>query len=109
MDYGPSDDTSLMIDTRMYLEDLTSITDPLEILKDPLIVELKDLWWQMASADTTVDLYNNSNWCDVNDDPLVIVIHHMIAIHSIHQQRLENHVQMAAHVASTHVGEDRRS
>ena len=62
----------------------------------------------MASVDAVVDLYDNSTWCDVDYDPLVNVIHRRIALHSIHQQHVENHVEMAAHVASTHVGEDRR-
>jgi len=108
-EHGSRDDTSLVINTRMCLEYLTSIVEPLEILKDPLIVESKDLWCRMGSVDVTIDLFDRSTWCNVDYEALVDFVHHLIALHPIHQQRVENHIQMAAQVASTHVEEDRQS
>ena len=65
-------------------EYLTSNAEPLEILKDPLIVASKDLWRQMGSADETVDLFDKSTWRDVNYEALVDLVHHQIALHPIH-------------------------
>ena len=81
-----------MINTLMCLEYLTSTIEPLEILKDPLIVKSKDLWWRMGSEDVTVDLFNRLTWCNVDYEALVDLVHHRIALYPIHQQRVENHV-----------------
>jgi len=63
----------------------------------------------MASAEKIVDLFNASTWCGVDYNPLVNLVHRRIALHPIHHQRVENHVQMAALVATTHVEEDWRT
>ena len=108
-EHGSSNDTSLVIYTRKCLGYLTGPIDPHEILNDQLIVKCKDLWWQMASAEKIVDLFNASTWCGVDYNPLVNLVHRQIALHPIHQQLVENHVQMAALVATTYVEEDRRT
>ena len=106
-EHGSRDNTLGVINMRICLEYLTSTAEPLEILKDPLIVESKELWWRMGSDDVTVDLLKRSTWwCNVDYEMLVDVIHRRIALHPIHQQRVENHIQMVAQVASTHVKED---
>ena len=54
--------------------------------------------------------FDKSTWEGVSDyTPIIDVVHKRIAIHPIHQQQCELHVQMAAFVASTNVGEVRRS
>ena len=80
-------------------------------MNDPIISENKELLWEMAEEDPLgFDLFDKSTWKGVSDyTPIIDVVHKRIAIHPIHQQRCELHVQMAAFVASTNVGEVRRS
>ena len=106
---GASDDTAIQIDTRECLKYLTAKADPHTILEDPLINDHKQLWWKMANADGTVDLFDEATWNGEKFEPLLDLVHQLIVIHALHQQRCENHVQLAALVASTNVGEDRRT
>ena len=85
--------------------------NPEAIMKDPIIGDNKDLLWEMAEEDPLqFDLFDKSTWQGVVDyTPIIDLVHKQIAIHPVHQQRCELHVQMAAYVASTNVGEVRRS
>ena len=63
----------------------------------------------MADADEVVNLFDKSTWDDADYEPLVCLIHQKVVPHALHQQRCENHVQMAAYTASTNVREGRRT
>ena len=79
------------------------------MLKDSLLTDQKELWWKMADADQVVNLFDTSTWDDADYEPLVCLIHQKVVPHALHQQRCENHVQMAAYTASTNVREGRRT
>mmetsp|Transcript_31076 Transcript_31076/g.74102 ORF Transcript_31076/g.74102 Transcript_31076/m.74102 type:complete len:1200 (+) Transcript_31076:150-3749(+) len=95
---------------KIMLEFLVADADPSKILKDPLITSNKVLLWQMVDDEDELefDLWDENTWTNCYD-PIVDMVHKRIAIHPIHQQRCENHVQMAALVASTSVNEVRRT
>ena len=97
------------MDSRQRMEYLTELADAKAMLCDTLLSVHKDLWWKMAFADDVVDLFDSETWSTVDYEPLVDLVHHKIAPHALHQQRCENHVQMAALTASNNVGEGRRS
>ena len=63
----------------------------------------------MASADVVVDLFDTLTWNGSDYEPLLDLVHKIIVPHVLHQQRCENHVQMAALTASNNAGEGRRS
>ena len=71
----------------------TAVADPAKILEDPLIKDNKVLVWQMASADTPVNLFDASTWPDgIDFNPLLDVVHHTIAPHMCQNQRIESYV-----------------
>ena len=103
-------DSEIKVNSRDCMEYITELANPDELLLDPLIVDQNDWWWQLANADRVVHLFDESTGGSVNYEPLVDLIHGKVAPHALHQQRRENHVQMAALTASTHdVGEGRRT
>ena len=55
----------------------------------------------------TKESIDKSTWGDVDYEPLLDGIWKDIGIHSHHQQRCENYVQMSALIAKTLVGEAR--
>ena len=57
----------------------------------------------------TKESIDKSTWGDVDYEPLLDGIWKDIGIHSHHQQRCENYVQMSALIAKTLVGEARRT
>ena len=71
---------------------LTELADPKDLLKYPLIVKEKELWFEMASADVVVDLFDTSNSSGNDFEPLLDLIHKRIVPHALHQQRCENHM-----------------
>ena len=81
------------------------------------ISEHYDLIEKLGAANPTVNLFalnedrsiDKSTWGDVDYTPLVDGIWRQIGIHSHHQQRCENYVQLAALVGKTLVGEKRRT
>lgn len=85
--------------------------DPKAIIEHPIIAENKDLLWRMAGEDKIhFDLFDSATWSHGSDFTAIQdVVHKRIAIQFVHQQRCELHVQMAAYVASTSVGEVRRT
>ena len=85
--------------------------DPKKIIEHPIIAENKDLLWKMAEENkTTFDLWDRTTWSSGSDYATIIdVVHKRIAIQFVHQQQCELHVQMAAYVAATNVGEVRRT
>ena len=103
------DDEQVSVNTREIMKYLTELADPEDPLKDPLIANKKDLWFEMASADVVVDLFNTSTWNGSDYEPLLDLVHKIIVPHALHQQRCENFVQLAALVASNNTGEGRRS
>ena len=103
---------TITVDSRDCLEYLTENADPMEILEDPLIKNNQTLLWQMAAADTPVDLFERGErktWNGVNYSPMVKVVHEEIAPHMSQCQRVESHVQTNAIVSRTNVGEARRT
>ena len=104
-----SDDRVITINTRECMKYLTELADPKDMLKDALLSVQWDLWMQMAFAEEVVDLFDRSTWATHDYEPLLDLVHANIAPHALHQQRCENHVQMAALTASNNVGEGRRS
>ena len=81
----------------------------MEMLKDSPLTGEKDLWWEMAFADTVVDLFDELTWGCSNYAPLVNLVHQKSGLHALYQQRCKNYVQMTALTASTNVKEGRRS
>jgi len=63
----------------------------------------------LSSCSQNTGSIDKSTWGGVNYEPLVDDIWRTIGIHSHHQQRCENYVQMAAMIARTLVGEGRRT
>ena len=61
-----SDTETVSVNTRKCMIYLTQLADPKEILKDDLIVDQKDLWWEMGFSDSVVDLFDVSTWNDVD-------------------------------------------
>lgn len=62
-----------------------------------------------ADIDSWEEAVDRSTWEGVNFMPLLEGIWRYVGIHSHHQQRCENYVQMAALIAKTLVGETRRT
>jgi hypothetical protein len=55
------------------------------------------------------DVIDQDTWRGYDYKPFIDSITARIAIHSSHQQRCENHVQLAALASKTNVGEKRRT
>jgi len=85
--------------------------DPKKIIEHPIIAENKDLLWKMAEENKTkFDLWDPSTWSNGSDYASIQdVVYKRISIQFVHQQQCELHVQMAAYVAATNVGEVRRT
>ena len=103
------DGSPVKINARKFMEYLTKDAAVNDMLRDPLVVCQWDLRMKMAFAEDVVDLFDNDSWKGVDYTPLVDLVRQRIANHPLHQQRCENHVQIAGLVASTNEGEGRRS
>ena len=66
------DDEQVSVNTREIMKYLTELADPEDLLKDPLIANKKELWFEMASADVVVDLFDTSTWNGSDYEPEVI-------------------------------------
>ena len=105
-----SSNATIEVDTRECMEYLTAVANPAKIIEDPLIKDNKVLLWQMASADVPVNIFDASTWPDrINCNPLLTVVHHVIAPDMCQNQRNESYVQMHAVIAKPNVKEMRQS
>ena len=111
--YRGDDALDVEINLRDSMIFLTKNVDPLAILDDPFI---KQNWTHiMALADeddetTAVDIWDKSSKPSFNKyKPFRDDIIRTICIHSSHQQRCENYVQLCGLISMTGVGEVRRT
>ena len=95
---------------------LTEYADPYEILKDPFIQRNWMYIVSLSKETEAADLFqkkdgavDKSSWNGTDYMPFVNDIIRTICIHANHQQRCENMVQLCGLVATTKVGEGRRS
>ena len=98
---------SISVEVDECMRNLTRNADPIKILDDPLIKSERDLLWKLGSARSPIDIFNEKTWGDVDYTPLQSIVHAIVAVHPAQNQRVENHVQLAALVRSTHVGQAR--
>ena len=76
-----------MNNTRECMKYFTALADPNDLLKDPLIVDEKALWFEMGSADVVVDLFDTLTWSGNDYERLLDLVHKRIVTHPLHQQR----------------------
>ena len=101
---------AVTINLRKSMEYITSEADREVILKDKFIESNWDLIEELAAQEEPVNLIQllvsktSGAW-----KPLATAIWTEVCIHSSHQQRCENYVQLSGLLALTGVGEDRRS
>ena len=96
---------------------LTQYADPIKILQDPFVVSNWKFIVSLSEAEEAVNLFckssdgsnDKSTWNGIDYEPFVHDIIRKICIHSSHQQRCENYVQLCGLLASTGVGEVRRT
>jgi hypothetical protein len=109
--------SDITIKLRDSMEFLTEYADPSMILDDDFV---KDNWTYieaLAESKRTVDLFcktedgkvDKTSWKGNDYAPFINDIIRRICIHSSHQQRCENYVQLCGLVAKTGVGEVRRT
>lgn len=75
---------------------LTEDADRAHIMERPFVKKCWEHILEMATAEETVDLFDKDTWGDHDYSPLRKAVLSEICIHSIHQQRCENYVQLAA-------------
>ena len=74
-----------------------------------LALKQKELLMKFASADTTVDLFDEKTWAGKDYSDLVETIHSIIAIRASQNQGMESYVKSTAIVCRTNVEEARSS
>ena len=99
----------IKVNVRDCLDYLTADADRAHILERPFVKKYWTHILEMATAEETVDLFDKDTWGDHDYSPLRKAVLSEICIHSIHQQRCENYVQLAALISKTNVGEVRRT
>ena len=97
----------IKIDTAECMRYLTANADPIKIICNLPLQEVKPLLWKIATAENTVGVFDEETWQGVNYSGMQLFIHKMIVIHSSQNQRVENHVQLTALVQKTNIGEAR--
>ena len=62
--------------------------DPFVMLEDEILTHdgNEELWWKMALAEKTVNLFDKSTWESEDYELLVDIVHELIAIRAIQQQ-----------------------
>ena len=86
---------------------LTRNADPIKILDDPLIKSERDLLWKLGSVRLPIGVFDKETWGGVDYTPLQSVFHSIIVVHPTKKKHVENHVQLAALIRSTNVGQAR--
>ena len=89
------------------MEFITMNADPLVILRDPFIERNWGNIESLATETTTVDIWDKYSTSFNKYTPFQLDIIFSICIHSPHQQRCENYVQLCGLLSSTRVGEVR--
>jgi hypothetical protein len=114
MDHENKED--IEIDLRESMLFLTEYVDPSAILCDPFIKANWTYIVALSKEKEAVNLFckkqgvwDKSTWNDMDYEPFVFNIVRSICIHSSHQQRCENYVQLCGLLAQTGVGEVRRT
>jgi len=96
---------------------LTEVADPVKMLEDPFIKHNWHYIVALSKAKEAVDLlhrsddgkWDKSSWNGKDYEPFAVNVIQCICIHSSHQQRCENYVQLCGLLALTGVGEVRRT
>lgn len=97
------------IDLHESMNFITENADPSLILKDPFITQNWAYINSLANEKIAVDTWAETTPNNKKYAPFVVNIIHSICIHSSHQQRCENYVQLCGLLSSTGVGEVRRT
>jgi hypothetical protein len=86
-------------------------TDESELFNDSLIQAQMVLWDEFSkAAPDEVDIFDRTMWPEgKNYEPLHDLIMSEVVLLASHQQRIENYLQMAAHLSQTGIGESRCS
>lgn len=115
MDRENKDDIKIKLQDSM--EFLTQYADPATILKDKIVSKNWRYIVAMSESKEAVDLFcktedghwDKESWNGMDYEPFVNDIIRQICIHSSHQQRCENYVQLCGLLSMTGVGEVRRT
>ena len=111
------DGQPVTVNLRSSMDYITSEANRDDILKDPLVDGNWELIKSLAVSETTVQLFakdedgklDDTTWDGVDYKPLFTAMWKRICIHSSHQQRCENYVQLAGLLSSTQIEEVRKS
>ena len=98
---------TMRVNSRNCMDYLTKSADPMEMLNDPLVKMMQPDLWKLAHSASTVDIFDESTWRGDDYKDLREIVQTIIIIHPTQNQRVENHVQLAALVRKTNVGEAR--
>ena len=77
------------------------------MLEGPVITSERDLLRKLASEQSPINLLDETTWGDTDYEPLQNIVHTIIANRATQNQRVENHVQLAALVCKANVLEVR--
>ena len=86
---------------------LTATADPINILDDPIIITEMNLLWKLGGDEAPVDLFDKITWGVKDYTPLQRIVYTMMTIQPTQNQLVEKHVQLAALVRKTNVGQAR--
>ena len=65
------------------------------------------LLWKLGGEQPSVGLFDKITWVNKNYAPLLHTVHTMTNIHQTQTQHVKNHVQLAALVCKTNIGQVR--
>ncbi len=99
----------VVVDLEESMKFMTKNVDPLAILNDPFIERNWAHIKSLASEPSAVNIWNRSTTAFKKYAPFRLDVISTICIHSSHQQRCENYVQLCGLISMTGVGEVRRS
>ena len=93
------------VNVRDFLEYITDVADLDKALSDPFVSENDELLWEMAEAETPVDIHDETTWNGIDYTPIAELIHQVAGAASSQGQMIENHVQGAGRASHNNRGE----
>ena len=109
LDHHQGSHGPVTVNVRSAMESLTSKACRAQIMDDPLVKDNFALILKLAEASTPVELLDKETWGDVDFGPLYDDFVALVLLALSDNQRCENYVQLAGLIATTNVGELRRS